>query len=129
MRRYKVRFHLAQGEHFMHWQVNDTLKETIQYYNPNDVQLVMLDCKLVNRKATALRINQGANKQVCAWVECDRLEVLKADWLLPESKGNPLHFNPRVAPHWYSFTTSQDFDGFGFHALFTIDKQIHLKHN
>ena len=110
----------------MHWQINDSLQETIQYYAPNEVQLVMLDCKLVNRKATALRINQGADKQVCAWVECDKLNVLKTNWTLSESIVLPIYYNPRKSVHWNGGDFFPNMDGMGFNSLLTIGKQIHL---
>ena len=93
---YKVRFHLAKGPNFMHWQVKSCEGE-VQYFDPDKFSLQMYECVLKSAKATATKINQGANKSVCAWIECeDFVAVFKKDMDLFDI----IRYNPRKAPHW-----------------------------
>jgi hypothetical protein len=68
----------------------------IQYHDPAKVSLTLLDCQLRNQPATAKKVYEGANKSVCAWVDCNDLLVDGAT----EVHGVPVSYNPRVAPHW-----------------------------
>lgn len=90
----RVRFHLASGKHFMHWQIRYPNGD-VQYLNPNTHSMVLHNCQLRNRPKTAMKIHNGGEKVVCAWVECD--------WIQNEfisDKGEPIHYNPRVTPNW-----------------------------
>ena len=51
----RVRFHLANGEHFMHWQVRDG--RSVRYYKPEAFSLQMNGCSLVNKAGAAGRIH------------------------------------------------------------------------
>ena len=90
----KVRFHLGAGQYFMHWQITYPNGD-IQYVDPNKQNMVFHDCQLRNRKKTAQRIHDGGEKVVCAWIECEWIQMLH--WT---SKGEPVTYNPRVCPHW-----------------------------
>jgi len=92
-----VRFHLAQGPMFKNWQVK--CGETVEYYNPEDVVLRMNNCKLRNHPTTANRIHNGANKTVCAWIECDSVDVQSSDTTSSDVVDH-LYYNPRTLPHW-----------------------------
>lgn len=93
-RRYKVRFHLGLGSHYRHWQVVGP--KGVEYYDPQENSLTLLDCKLRNHSGVARKIHDGANKSVCAWVDC--AEVFVSGVCNPP--GLPLFYDPRVAPHW-----------------------------
>ena len=123
---YRVRFNLARGEHFMHWQVMDMKRGEIDYYDPEQVCIAMYKCVLKNQKGTAQKIHAGANKSVCAWVECSfvltrhkSLEMCTCDCL-----SFPLQYNPRVAPHWVGL--GSNIDGFYFDRLVTESNKIFL---
>jgi hypothetical protein len=94
MKRYQVRFHLGKGENHGKWQVKSMAG--VRYYDPATVSLTLLDCQLRNQPATAKKVYDGANKSVCAWIDCN--EVLTAAPHTPA--GLPVSYNPRVAPHW-----------------------------
>jgi hypothetical protein len=94
MKRYQVRFHLGKGENHGKWQVKSMAG--VRYYDPATVSLTLLDCQLRNQRGTAQKIFDGANKDVCAWVDCNDLLVDGAT----EVHGVPVSYNPRVAPHW-----------------------------
>lgn len=94
---FRIRFHLKTGKNFMKWQVKEGRKA--QYYKPDDVQLLLFNCKLRNQPKTAQRICDGSHKTVCAWVECESVQILdKASNSVIDSK--ILQYNPKVTPYW-----------------------------
>ncbi len=92
---HQVRFHLGKGENCGKWQVKGP--GGIQYHDPAKVSLTMLDCQLRNQRGTAQKVYDGANKSVCAWVDCNELLVSGPQ---TEMAGIPLFYNPKVAPYW-----------------------------
>mgnify|MGYP003632996228 CR=1 FL=1 len=106
---YKIRFHLAPGQNFMKWQVTQVMSTTaynadkvenkVEYLDPDEGTLAMFGCRLRNQKGTATKINGGANKSVCAWIECERWE-LSPDIMPLTFMDRRLHYNPRVEPCW-----------------------------
>ena len=123
---FTVRFHLAQGEHYQQWQVKDLSTQEVTYYNPEDVQLVMVGCTLRNQVTTAKKINEGANKSVCAWVQCRVVNVFDHEEKLARTLGLPINYNPRKSPHWNRGEAFTNMDGWKFNVLRTNDRQIHL---
>ncbi len=95
---YKVRFHLAKGEHYMHWQIKDENDEVI-YYDPSETNLRLTNCTLKNQMGTAEKIFRGANKSVCAWIECEDYELHNRSTSLPIK--HKLSYNPKVLPFWH----------------------------
>lgn len=92
-----VRFHLARGEHYRHWQVKRGAE--VHYYDPSQYILVLWGCRLQNHAKVAQKIHEGGNKKPCAWVEC---EMIGAHLDYPqgiEAQGK-ITYNPRVTPHW-----------------------------
>ncbi len=101
----KVRFHLAAGENFRKWQVRKG--NEVSFYSPNEVNILMVGCKLRNHLSIAKKIHEGANKEVCAWVECQSVEI-KSKGEMQVDTSAPVSYNPRIAPHWV--------DSFGLNA-------------
>ena len=100
---YKVRFHLARGKHYQHWQVKDRCGD-VEYYNPEEITLIMKDCKLHNQPNASKKILLGENKKPCAWVICNTIEVISKD-IQPFKRLQPfsnyvLAFNPRKSWHF-----------------------------
>lgn len=130
-KRYKVRFNLGRGENYMKWKVVDP-KGVTSYYFPTGVQLRMTGCVLKNNKAAAKRIFRGeSNKVVCAWVLCDKLEIITDDFIQPDETLSPrLKFNPRVAPNWQLELTSKlkqdlNVDDEYFNTITTVDYRLY----
>ena len=99
-RGYKVRFNLGRGKNYMKWKVEGPTG--IKYYNPEEVQLHLHGCQLKNQRATAEKINKGANKTVCAWVRCEGAEIFPAEFLtLNEVHDTQFKYNPRKHPFWF----------------------------
>jgi len=128
---YKVRFHLGRGKHFMHWQIKSKLntgdgtgaKEVVNYVYPQHNQLAMLGCKLSVQSTAAQKIHDGANKTVCAWIECEAVQVLEANRLKPNEQDYRIKFNPRQSPNWtdgYNNIVS----GNEYEILFTNDRTL-----
>jgi len=128
---YKVRFHLGRGEHFMHWQIKSKLntgdgtgaKEIVDYVDPLDNQLAMLGCKLSLQPTAAQKIHDGANKTVCAWIECESVQVLEVNRLKPNEQDYRVKFNPRQNPEWtdgYNNVVS----GNEYEIIFTNDRTL-----
>jgi len=93
----KIRFHLGRGKNYMKWQIKTD--KGVSYVSPEESQIVMFNAKLVNQLGTAKKIYDGANKTVCAWIECEDFAVTER----VTYAGNdfmPLFFNPRKNYNW-----------------------------
>lgn len=113
----RVRFHLAEGPHKGHWQIRRGRR--VRYVDPSAQNLVMRGCRLVNQKGTARRIHAGENKTPCAWVECDAVETRPRQ---AAATGEPVRYNPRVAPHW--IFRGDNADGTTFALLSTEGRNV-----
>lgn len=101
-RKYKIRFNLGKGEHFMHWQIENLETGDKAYYDPKKFSLALENAKLHNQKGGASKINSGeSTKTVVAWTEAEKVMVLKAKSLSPALYGTRLAYNPHVLPFWH----------------------------
>ena len=126
-RKYKVRFHLAPGENFMKWQVKDA-EGNVSFYEPSEVSLKLCNCFLRNQPTTAKKIHDGANKTVCAWVECESVEVVRS---VKFKNGFHLAYNPRVMPNWFlnnekSKLHGKNLDGKEFREVLSSNRRLYL---
>lgn len=95
---YNIRFNLGRGKGYMKWKIIDSEKQ-IKIVDPNRVCLVMTNCVLHNNKNSANKIFNGANKQVCAHIICDTLEII--DPINHRPCGvEKISYNPRIKPYW-----------------------------
>ena len=103
---YKIRFHLGRGDNFMKWQVKHP-DGTVEYFRPEQRQLAMFNAKLKVQLGTSTKIHEGACKTVCAWVECEDLQVLgQADLVKPNVSDFYVRFNPRHNPNWVDMSSN-----------------------
>lgn len=101
-RKFKIRFHLSKGEHFMHWQIENLETGEKVYFDPKKFSLSLMNAKLHNQKGGASKINSGdSTKFVVAWTEAEKVMVLKAKSLSPALYGDRLAYNPHVLPFWH----------------------------
>lgn len=119
---YKVRFHLGRGKHFMHWQVKSS-EGVVSYVDPQDNQLALVGCKLSVQPTAAQKIHDGANKTVCAWIECEEVQVLSVDRIKPNQQDYRISFNPRVSPNWID-ENKTIVSGEQYQILFTSDRTL-----
>jgi hypothetical protein len=94
----KVRFNLGRGANYKKWKIIYP-EGLIVYHNPNEVQLILKTCRLINQKNQSKKIFDGANKSVCAWVLCEEIEIHYGKPF--NVSDNPeIRFNPRIKPNW-----------------------------
>ena len=106
--KYRVRFHLQRGKHYMHWQVR-AYDGSVQYYDPDKYQLELVGCNLVNKIGAARKVNSQGVKDVCGWVECDNFHVHFRDSISTESMES-LSYNPIRDIHWRRSGDDNEFD-------------------
>jgi len=115
---FKVRFNLSAGENFMKWQVK--CGHVVNYYDPSDVCIVMTGCKLRNNPHTAQKIHAGENKSVCAWIECDQVEIVDNT----KQSGFPICYNPRKLPYWTDVAGRLNLDNHEFHKIVSSGRTL-----
>jgi hypothetical protein len=106
-KRFRVRFHLAKGRHYKHWQIIDKRNGFHRdYYDPDKCDIIMRKCRLGNQESTARKIFEGAHKTVCAWVDCDDLDIMyhaSPTYEETDVQGMTQYkYNPRRNPHWFT---------------------------
>ena len=126
---YRIRFHLGRGEHFMHWQVKYLGTEygdedKVSYIHPQDNQLALLGCKLNVQPTAAQKIHDGANKTVCAWIECETIQVLAVNRIKPNINDYRVNFNPHKSPDWTEGNWGNVVSGNKYELLFTEDRTL-----
>lgn len=106
-RKYRVRFHLAKGKHYKHWQVTNKNTKHVSYYDPQEYSMELLNCKLGNHPSTAKKIFDGSHKTVCAWVDCEDYQMFYPamaekviDYFTTTGDFQKYAYNPRKHPHW-----------------------------
>ena len=91
----------------MKWQVRHG--KEVRYFEPQDFGLRMVNCILKNKPSDAERIYTGENKRVCAWINCESVEIYywdvsnthtQDDSMVLETSSEQIRYNPRVAPYW-----------------------------
>ena len=129
-RQYQIRFHLANGENFMKWQVKDLSNGEVNYYDPSEYQLVMYDSVLKNQKTTAKKINCGANKTVCAWIRAGRVVIrsLARQSEYPYSMIYEVSYNPRVNPFWTNYE-GIDVDNTEYGEVMSVGRKLFANPN
>lgn len=120
-RQFKVRFNLGKGENYMKWKVESP--DGVNYYKPDDVQLLMYNCVLKNQRKTAEKIHAGADKTVCAWIKCEEMRVNKQGLLRLLKDDEQLKYNPRVLPHWFS-SDGSDLDNQTFDTIVSVKTKL-----
>lgn len=122
---YEVRFHLQRGKNYRCWQVKE--KDKVWYVNPKNVQLLMLDCTLVNKLNKAKKVHASGKKDVSGWICCEHLELHPPE-TYPISYLGQLFYNPIKDPHWRRSGDDMEmaWDEHQFDALVTRSNQVYL---
>lgn len=121
-RKFKIRFHLGAGENFMKWRIEDVDDKTVKFFDPSDFNVIIKDCKLYNQKSAAKKINEGANKTVCAWIMATDYKMTK---LFDNEIQSEIKYNPRTTPHWTN-EDGDNLDGKEYKSMYIINKRILL---
>lgn len=117
MKKAKVRFNLGRGKNYLKWKIEHS--EGVLYLSPEDVNLKMTNARLRNRKSTAQKINEGANKSVCSWILCDEVEVINTQYI-----GEQIRYNPRINPFWMN-EKGENIDNTSYEVLYTNGRKIY----
>jgi len=140
--KYKVRFHLAKGKNYRHWQIIKPCgtREFIDPDSEHEYQIKMFNCRLVNQAQTAKKIYDGqCNKTVCSWIECSHFKVIghlsnlfggsedPTDTMYSVGNSVELRYNPRKNPFWVHSATNSNVDGHKFRHLFTSGNKVYVK--
>lgn len=88
----------------------------------------MRKCRLGNQESTARKIFEGAHKTVCAWVDCDMIDVMyhsSPTYKKPDTDDKTQYkYNPRRNPHWFT-EDSYNCDGEEMLSLTTNGRSIY----
>ena len=126
--KYRVRFHLQRGEHYMHWQIRGD-NGYVKYYDPKQYNLELCDCRLVNKLNEAWKVYHAGRKDVCGWIECDNYYVSPvSEELYPVDNLERVRYNPIVDPHWRRDGDDNTFhwDGSKFDTLITEGNKVYI---
>lgn len=121
---YKVRFNLGRGKLYKTWQITDIETGGKINYDPEKYSLFLFNCKLINQRGTAEKINCGANKTVCSWVTCEDFYV-EDDSIEALDTSFEIKYNPRVKPHWTDWN-EKDVDNKEYHQLFSVKNKLYV---
>lgn len=124
----EVRFHLSNGQHYMHWQVKimqGRKKVDVYYYDPKEYQLEMIGCKLVNYPNKSKKVYEAGVHDVSGWVKCEEVKPVRN---MPVDNLEKLYYNPIRDPYWRRESDSNEFiwDNSEYSTLITNDKQVYV---
>jgi hypothetical protein len=120
-RPFKLRFNLSPGPHFMHWVI--VYENTKTFVKPDVCTIAMSDCVLKNQPATAQKIFDGADKSVCAWIECKHLAIY--DPMSGCDDDKCVGYNPRIAPYWRD-STNTNIDNAHYDSIVSIGRSLQV---
>ena len=124
-RPFKVRFHLGRGKNFMHWKIEEKNKPDI-FEDPEEVQLIMYNCKLTNQPTTAQKIYSGKiNKAPIAYIQCEEVAILPTD-VEDIEESNQLRYNPRINPYWTD-TDNDNVDNYYFDKIVSKGSKVYFE--
>jgi len=119
-RKFKIRFHLGQGENYMKWRIEDTDTKNVSFFEPTNFRATIYDGKLYNQKSAAKKINNGANKTVCAWIMAKDFKLsLDDDGIYKDE----IKYNPRTIPNWVN-SSGENIDKKEYKIMYILNKKI-----
>jgi hypothetical protein len=122
----KVRFNLGKGENYMKWKIEYPSGQ-VSYYSPGDIQLILKKCTLKNGRKTALKIFNGENKTVCAWVLCEDITVCYGSFKQFDDMNLPrLKYNPKKLPFWTIDDSDRSVDGTTIDEIGSVDSKLFI---
>jgi len=108
---YKVRFHLGAGKHYKHWQIRS--ENSVSYYTPAEVQLALEGCVLKRNKRKAGKVYASQVRDVCGWVECEKVSVEQMTFIYEPVSVEGLAritYDPKINPYWKVEGDSDNYD-------------------
>lgn len=118
---YKIRFNLARGKYYRHWQIKKD-KEVL-YFNPLNCSLQFYNCILKSYTGTAEKIFEGGNRKPCAWLVCEKFEVTDNN---SQPKEKEILFNPKLAPYWRD-SNQKNIDNTEYKKIVSIGSKLYVE--
>lgn len=129
---FKVRFHLGAGIHYKHWQIRTVCKgkpDRIEYENPAEVQLELVDCTLRSKTSVAKKVYSKQVRDVCGWVECEHVitTYLKyTDAPITVQELPRVTYDPKINPYWKIEGDSDNYETMLVAELVTSGNRLHI---
>ena len=123
---YKVRFHLGAGVHFKHWQIRMVVKgqrDKVEYFNPEIVQLELVDCTLRSNTRIAKKVLKEQVRDVCGWVECQRF-TQEANISVQELPR--VVYDPKINPYWKIDGDSDNYEMIRVNTVVSGGKRLYI---
>lgn len=114
----KIRLNLEKGLNHNKWKIYDD--DNAEFIS-TELSFILSRCKLVNNKNIAIKINQGEDKSVCAWIEFEEFKFIQN--YNYKCKRN-IKFNPRKNPFWE--IDGQDVDNILIQKIIVIKKKLYF---
>lgn len=118
---FKIRFNLGRGENFKKWKIV-TPNKNVLYVNPNEVILCLEEATLKNIPSISTNIFNGANKRICAWIECEKMNIFSTMYL-NDLQLSEVSYNPRICPNWLK--NGENVDSNSFAKLITFKNKVY----
>lgn len=129
---FKVRFHVADGKHYKHWQIRTVCKgkpDRIEYENPAEVQLELVGCTLRSQTGKAKKVFKSQVRDVCGWVECEHIitTYLKyTDAPITVQALPRVTYDPKINPYWKIEGDSDNYETMLVAELVTSGNRLHI---
>ena len=123
---YKVRFHLGAGVHFKHWQIRTVVKgqrDKVEYFNPEIVQLELVDCTLRSNTRIAKKVLKEQVRDVCGWVECQSF-TQEANISVQELPR--VVYDPKINPYWKIDGDSDNYEMIRVNTVVSGGKRLYI---
>ena len=125
---FKVRFHVAEGEHYKHWQIRTVCKgkpDRIEYENPAEVQLELVGCTLRTKIGVAKKVFKSQVRDVCGWVECEHVITTYLDPITVEGLSR-VTYDPKINPYWKIEGDSDNYEMVMVGDLITSGNRLYI---
>lgn len=120
--KYKLKFHLGKGKNYQKWQLRS--ENTVDYYDPNLVNLVLFDCYLSNQINAAKKIHAGGNRQPIAYIWFNNFEISQN--LEHLNLDQPIYYNPKIVPYWRSHQ-GNNIDKTYYQHIITVNRTPYIQ--
>lgn len=122
----RIRFNLGRGENYMKWKIEykDSKGRKHHFHLEPNLILTLIEPKLLNRRETANKIHEGANKRPCAWIQCKDILVGGIDETGKELI--KIGYNPKKKPFWTTEQGDINLDGREYKQILIKNKEIYV---
>ena len=129
---FKLRFHVADGEHYKHWQIRTTCKgkpDRVEYEDPAKVQLELVTCTLRSKTGVAKKVLASQVRDVCGWVECEHIittYLMYTDAPITVQALPRVTYDPKINPYWNIEGDSDNYETMLVAELVTYGNRLYI---